>query len=134
MVGANTVNGVRGALGAQYLGSIVGALAAEARAEAGLPPPAGAQAGASLLYRYNPALEYKVFMVPGLIAVLITLLCCALTALNIVGEKEAGTIEQINVSPVPRRLLHTGQAHAQLGHRAGGPGLRHDASPGPCTA
>ena len=105
MVAANTVNGVRGALGAQYLGSIVGSLAAEARAEAGLPPPAGAQAGASLLYRYNPALEYKVFMVPGLIAVLITLLCCALTALNIVGEKEAGTIEQINVSPVPRRLF-----------------------------
>ena len=105
MVAANSVNGVRGALGAQYLGSIVGALAAEARAESGLAATVGAAAEPSPLHRYNPTLDYRVFMVPGLIAVLITLLCCALTALNIVGEKEAGTIEQINVSPVPRRLF-----------------------------
>ena len=56
-------------------------------------------------YRFNPELEYKVFMVPGLIMMLLTILGCALTALNIVGEKEAGTIEQINVSPVPKRLF-----------------------------
>ena len=44
-------------------------------------------------------------MVPGLLVMLLTVLCCAFTALNIVGEKEAGTIEQINVSPVPRALF-----------------------------
>lgn len=51
-------------------------------------------------YRFNPLLDYKVFMVPGLIVMLLTMLCGFLPALNIVGEKEAGTIEQINVTPV----------------------------------
>ena len=51
-------------------------------------------------YRFNPSLDYKVFMVPALLVLLLTLVCGLLPALNIVGEKEAGTIEQINVSPV----------------------------------
>lgn len=105
-VAANSVNGVRGGLGSQYLSAVIAAFAAEeggseARAAQGM----AAGAGPATLYRYNPTLDYKVFMVPGLIAVLITLLCCALTALNIVGEKEAGTIEQINVTPVPKSLF-----------------------------
>ena len=39
-------------------------------------------------------------MVPALMVMLLTLICGFLPALNIVGEKEAGTIEQINVTPV----------------------------------
>ena len=39
-------------------------------------------------------------MVPALMVMLLTMLCGFLPALNIVGEKEAGTIEQINVTPV----------------------------------
>ena len=44
-------------------------------------------------YRFNPSLDYKVFMVPALLVLLLTLVCGLLPALNIVGEKEAGTIE-----------------------------------------
>jgi ABC-2 type transport system permease protein len=50
--------------------------------------------------RFNVFLDYKVFMVPALIVMLLTIICGFLPALNIVGEKELGTIEQINVTPV----------------------------------
>lgn len=103
MVSANSVDGMRGALGAQYLTAVVTDFASETEASEGRPV-ATAAAG-HISYRFNPTLDYKVYMVPGLIAVLLTLLCCAITALNITGEKETGTIEQINVTPVSKRLF-----------------------------
>jgi ABC-2 type transport system permease protein len=45
-------------------------------------------------------MNYKFFMVPGILAVLLTMVGASLSALNIVKEKEIGTIEQINVTPV----------------------------------
>ena len=56
----------------------------------------------STLYLYNKHLNYKVFMIPSLMAILIMLMCGFLPALNIVGEKESGTIEAINVTPVSK--------------------------------
>jgi ABC-2 type transport system permease protein len=49
---------------------------------------------------YNPRLDYKTFMVPGILGVITSLIVCFLTALNIVRERELGTIEQLNVTPV----------------------------------
>lgn len=51
---------------------------------------------------YNPEMDYRAYMVPGILVVLVTLIGSLLTALNIVREKEAGTLEQLNVTPVPR--------------------------------
>lgn len=51
--------------------------------------------------RYNPSLDYHRFMVPGILVQLITLIGTLMTALNIVREKEAGTLDQLNVTPVP---------------------------------
>ena len=53
-------------------------------------------------YKYNPELDYKNFMIPGFMVLLLTLICGILPALNIVMEKENGTIQQINVTPVRR--------------------------------
>ena len=50
--------------------------------------------------RYNSALDYKRFMVPGILVQLITLVGTLMTALNIVREKEAGTLDQLNVTPI----------------------------------
>jgi len=55
--------------------------------------------------RYNPYLDYKIFMIPALMVILLIVLCGILPALNIVGEKEKGTIEQINVTPIPKFLF-----------------------------
>ncbi len=49
---------------------------------------------------YNPLMNYKTFMVPGILVMLVTMIGSMMCALNIVKEKEIGTIEQINVTPV----------------------------------
>lgn len=51
---------------------------------------------------YNPELEYKNSMAPGLVVVLVTMIGIFLTAMNIVREKELGTIEQLNVTPITK--------------------------------
>ncbi len=49
---------------------------------------------------YNPEMDYRIFMYPGILVILVTIVGMFLTAVNIVREKEAGTIEQLNVTPV----------------------------------
>ena len=51
---------------------------------------------------YNPLAEYKYFFVPGVLVLLLTMIGGFMTALNIVREKEVGTIEQINVTPIKK--------------------------------
>jgi len=51
---------------------------------------------------YNPALDYRHYMVPGILVALVTLIGTLLTAQNIAREKELGTLEQLNVTPITR--------------------------------
>jgi len=51
-------------------------------------------------YWYNPELNYKIYMLPGILVILVTIVSMFLAALNIVREKEIGTIEQLNVTPI----------------------------------
>lgn len=60
------------------------------------------QIGISYRHWYNPELDFKVFMVPGILVLLVSLIGWILTALNIVREKEMGTMEQVNVTPISR--------------------------------
>jgi ABC-2 type transport system permease protein len=54
----------------------------------------------SVRHWYNPDLNYKLYMVPGILVILVTIVGMFLTAINIVREKELGTIEQVNVTPI----------------------------------
>ena len=103
MISANTVNGTKGALGSSYLARITADFAAELTAESGTAVAIKAGGGQLEVIpdiRYNPEMDYKKFMVPALLVMLLTLICGFLPALNIVMEKENGTIEQINVTPI----------------------------------
>ena len=51
---------------------------------------------------YNEMLNYKFFMLPGILAILVTAVGFLLAGLNFVKEKEVGTIEQINVTPIKK--------------------------------
>jgi ABC-2 type transport system permease protein len=51
---------------------------------------------------FNPMMNYKAYMVPAILMMLIVLMCGAMPAVNIVMEKESGTIEQMNVTPVKK--------------------------------
>jgi len=104
MISANAVNGVKAGLGTSYLSQIIVDYAANLREEMGMSAKSVRMAHFDVepRYVYNAELDYKAFMVPGLIAMLLILIVGFLPALNIVGEKEKGTIEQINVTPVGR--------------------------------
>lgn len=51
---------------------------------------------------YNPTLNYKHYMVPGILVALVTLISTLLSAQNIAREKEIGTLEQLNVTPITK--------------------------------
>ena len=53
-------------------------------------------------YWFNPELNYKNYMVPGILVMLVTIIGLFLSGLNIVREKEIGTIEQINITPIKK--------------------------------
>ncbi|MDL2224347.1 ABC transporter permease [Bacteroidales bacterium OttesenSCG-928-M06] len=106
LISANAVNGTKGAIGSNYLASIIMSFSQEVKSEQ-VGNTNNNQYAISLiktheLNKFNPHMDYKVFMVPALMVMLMTLICGFLPALNIVGEKEAGTIEQINVTPIPK--------------------------------
>jgi ABC-2 type transport system permease protein len=106
MISTNSVNGTKGMLGSSYLSSIIGDYASELREEySGQTPSIVPTFSVMPQFRFNPYLDYKVFMIPALMVMLLTMLCGFLPALNIVGEKEAGTIEQINVTPVKKLMF-----------------------------
>ncbi len=104
MVSANAVNGTKGGLGSYYLSGIVADFSAEIRST-WIPATGNSQIPVIEMaprFRFNPNLNYQVFMVPALMVMLLTMICGFLPALNIVGEKEAGTMEQMNVTPITR--------------------------------
>ena len=94
LIAANAVNGTKGSIGSSYLSQIVTANV--------MPTVSSIQSKANTLLLYNKGQNYKVFMIPALMGILMMMLCGFLPALNIVGEKEKGTIEQINVTPVSK--------------------------------
>jgi ABC-2 type transport system permease protein len=99
-LGADAVNGVRAGLGTSYALAMVRQFENELRAPDARSTPAGPTIEVTSASWYNPHVNYAAFMVPGLLPILVTMVGAFLTSLNIVQEKEAGTIEQINVTPI----------------------------------
>ncbi|WP_276896616.1 ABC transporter permease [Helicobacter japonicus] len=95
---ANATNGIKGSLGSGYLSSIIMGFAKEKMSVVEQIQSAEILS----LYRFNPYLDYKIYMIPALLAMVLTLLCGFLPAFNIVGEKAKGNIEQINVTPISK--------------------------------
>jgi len=101
----NAIDGQQATVGASYLTAIIRAFNMELRQELGSLMPASASTSSPRIQIatanwFNPDLNYQDFMVPGILGELVTLLVILLTAMNIVREREIGTIEQINVTPI----------------------------------
>ncbi len=94
-----------------YATSLVGGYAQELVAERQLP--AGASGGAGIDARirvwFNPQLESRFFMIPGVLALILLVVTANLAAMAIVREKELGTLEQLNVTPLRRWELIVGK-------------------------
>ena len=90
LIAANAVNGTKGSMGSAYLSQIV---TSNVKHQTSNITP---------LTLYNKGQNYKLYMIPALFAIVMMLMTGFLPTLNIVGEKEAGTIEQMNVTPVSK--------------------------------
>ena len=102
LVAANAVNGTKGAMGSAYLTQIIASASPRSTLNSN---PLILNSKLSTLNLYNKQQNYKLFMIPALFAIVMMLMTGFLPALNIVSEKEAGTTEQINVTPVSKWLF-----------------------------
>lgn len=110
-VAVNAINGVKAGLGAAYLNSIIRDFNQQVR----LSWYDAHRDGATVVIEpvttnwYNRYMRYQIFMVPGILAILVTMVGGYLSSLNIVKEKETGTIEQINVTPIRKHHFIIGK-------------------------
>lgn len=100
----NAINGVKASLGGAYLRSIIQDYNREVRLQWIQLPRFSPETNIEITSSnwFNPLMNYKFFMVPGILVILVTMVGSFLASLNIVKEKEIGTIEQINVTPVKK--------------------------------
>jgi ABC-2 type transport system permease protein len=103
-IAVNAINGTKANLGGAYLRSIIQDYNNEVRTEWISFPRFSPETNIEVTSSnwFNPLMNYKYFMVPGILVILVTMVGSFLAALNIVKEKEIGTIEQINVTPVKK--------------------------------
>jgi ABC-2 type transport system permease protein len=104
-IAVNAINGVKAGLGGGYAATIIRDFNQDVRLEwtpqsSRLSPQSTIEVVSSNWY--NRLMSYKVFIVPGILVMLLTMIGGFLSALNIVKEKEIGTIEQINVTPIKK--------------------------------
>jgi len=109
-VAVNAINGTKANLGGAYLNTIIQDFNKTIRVEllqhSTLQKP---EIETTTSNWFNILMNYHVFMVPGILAVLVTMVGGFLAALNIVKEKEIGTIEQINVTPIKKHHFILGK-------------------------
>ncbi|WP_431609744.1 ABC transporter permease [Chryseobacterium sp. 'Rf worker isolate 10'] len=102
----DAINGTKSALGGSYLRSVINDFNSSLDVNIKLSFRKPDHTPAKIIIKetnwYNPRAEYKYYMVPGILVLLLTLIGGFITALNIVKEKEIGTIEQINVTPIKK--------------------------------
>lgn len=101
---ANSAN-----LGLGYATALVASYGSELAARR--DPPGGASPAIDARVRvwFNPELESKDFMIPGVLALVLMVMTAVLSSMAIVREKENGTLEQLNVTPVSRWNLIAGK-------------------------
>lgn len=92
-IAANGVNGIKGSIGSAYVMQAVSEIITADHPLTSTHEP-------NLRYQFNPTLDYRHFMIPALMTMLLIMLCGFMPALNMASEKETGTIEQINVTAV----------------------------------
>lgn len=107
----NAINGVKGNLGANYLSSLIRDFNNDYRIQQLAPGKWNIMPviQVSSSNWYNEKMNYRFFMVPGILVLLLTMVGMNLTAINIVREKEMGTIEQINVTPIRKHHFILGK-------------------------
>jgi ABC-2 type transport system permease protein len=102
----NAINGMKGGLAGSYAATVIRdfnrQILPEALRTAAVRVDKMPGFNVTFSNWYNPTLDFKVLMVPGILAGLVTILTTILSGMNVVRERELGTIEQINVTPIKK--------------------------------
>ena len=103
-VSIDAINGSKSSLGGAYLGQVIRDFNQQLEVNVKAPKRLTNtdQIAMASTSWYNPLMQYKYYIVPGILAILLTIIGGFLSALNVVKEKEIGTIEQINVTPIKK--------------------------------
>lgn len=97
---ANAINSIQGMLGSGYLSAILTDFKTSK-----MTTPTAQNLELLSSYAFNPHLDYKLYMIPALMVMVLTMLCGFLPAFNIITEKQRGSLEQINVTPLPKAIF-----------------------------
>ena len=110
-VAANAINASNAQLSWGYLNGVIQNYNLNRLKEAAGTLPVGTvrQVTVSNRYWYNEMLNYRHYMMPGVLGILVMAIGFILAGLNLVKEKESGTIEQINVTPVKKHQFILGK-------------------------
>ncbi|MGV3557998.1 ABC transporter permease [Larkinella arboricola] len=107
----NAIDGSKAGIANGYATAIIRDFNADILAETRTVTPGAVQKlDVQNQYWYNPRLEYKTFMVPGVLFELLLLVGGLVSALNLVREKEIGTMEQLNVTPIRKHEFILGKS------------------------
>jgi ABC-2 type transport system permease protein len=110
-IAINAIEGTKANLGGAYLGTIIGDFNNDIRLQWSQPVNTNGPTTISVASSnwFNQYLNYDVYMVPAILVTLVTALASLQSAFNIVQEKENGTIEQINVTPIKKHIFIIGK-------------------------
>ncbi|HEX4851293.1 MAG TPA: ABC transporter permease [Puia sp.] len=110
-VAINAIEGTKANLGGAYLASIISDYNNDIKVQWQKQPTVSQSPEISVASSnwFNPYLNYNLYMVPAILVTLVTAMAAMQSAFNIVEEKENGTIEQINVSPIKKHIFITGK-------------------------
>jgi ABC-2 type transport system permease protein len=109
-VTVNAINGSKAGVANNYAASIIADFTNEIRNEIAAAPVVNTGTfDVTFSNWFNPGLDYKTFMIPGILVVLVTMIGAFLSGMNIVKEKEIGTIEQLNVTPIKKHHFIIGK-------------------------
>lgn len=101
-ISADAINGTKSSLGKAYLSSVIMDFNKDIQLFQNKKIVDPLTIGIESSTWFNPYADYHLYIVPGILAFLLTIFAGSLSALNIVKEKEVGTIEQINVTPIKK--------------------------------
>jgi ABC-2 type transport system permease protein len=105
----NSIDGSAAGLSLAYCNAVIMSYSKEKLLEKGLISLNVPQINTQTRHWYNPELNYKIYMAPGILVILVTVIGWLMAGMNMVKEKERGTIEQLNVTPIQKYQFIAGK-------------------------